>query len=288
MKQKKLFFIGVVFIMILSAFTTYSVISEEYLISAPSDPSFEDRLKYHDDEIYSLNNHYVTSSHSLIPDDYIGLMDDFENVILSQKEYMEDNNITIEQIRENPSILPKNFKITDAQYEKFKNIVNTTLPISSPELKESINSLDEYVDLAREVKYSKFEIFKDATGIDLLETNFTTGDEKGLQSKEAIRKLKDLMKNKITIKDNQFSIYPNPLKESSRVSFHNNLSGEVTFTLLDIQGKSIQHKVKNIEGKGLITLEFNDLVNNKLPTGIYIMKIKTTEGLVMSNKFIIN
>jgi hypothetical protein len=69
-------------------------------------------------------------------------------------------------------------------------------------LQEGSKSIDfiifnEYVDLAKQVKYSKFEIYADATGDDLSNIAARVSgqiDTDGLQSKEAVRKLRGLLK----------------------------------------------------------------------------------------------
>ncbi|KGL59129.1 T9SS type A sorting domain-containing protein [Polaribacter sp. Hel1_85] len=291
MKKKYYLILGVAVFFLASAFTTYIAVIQEYEISDVSDLSFQERVVYHDDEIHSLENYYTNvTSNTVIVNDYNSVMTEFEDVILQQKQYMVDNNITLEQVRNNPSILPVNFQISDLQYSKIINIVNTVKPDSSPQLSESLTTLNEYVDLAREpsIKYSQLEIYEDASGEDLLnpyQFKGNTSKKKGLKSKEAVRKLRDLLKIPLKLTEGKISVYPNPFTEFSKISFINTVKGNVLFSIYDLNGKKIFSTLKEVE-QGTVTVNSQDILKEKLAKGLFILKIKNSEGKVLTHKII--
>lgn len=293
MKQKH-FFIGVFSFLLFSAFTTYTIVTGDYLVSSPADTSFGTRIVDHNDEMASLDNYFTNvSGNASVVEDHDVLMNDFEHVIVDQSEYMADNNISFEQIHETPSILPTNFRISDEQYFRAMNVINSTIPVASPDLQQSLYSLREYIDLARQVRYSVFEIYVDSSGDEGLlppgEQHLSGQDMgNGLQSKEAIRKLRDLLKKDLlNITKEQFTIYPNPLSTSSTISFLNSLSGQAQFVLYDIKGRTISAVQKNLEN-GTAHIQANEVLDiGRLSKGIYILKINTASGNEMSNKLII-
>jgi hypothetical protein len=291
MKKKYYLVLGIAVFFLASAFTTYIAVSQDYETSDISDFSFKERLVYHDNEIHSLENYYtnVVSNVSVI-NDYNSVMSEFRNVILQQKQYMENNNITFEQVRNNPSILPINFQISDLQYSKIVNVINTTKPVSSPQLSQSLTTLNEYVSLAKEpsIKYSQLEIYRDASGDDLIKNGLqakgvSTEEKKGLKSKEAVRKLRDLLKNSVKLTEGLISVYPNPMTEFSKISFFNTAKGNVEFSIYGINGKKILSSSKEVE-QGSVTINSQDILKDKLATGIFILKIKNSEGKVLTQK----
>lgn len=290
MKKKYYLILGVAVFFLASAFTTYIAVNQEYQTSDVSDLSFKERVDYHGNEMHSLENYFtnVTPKQAVI-NDYNSIMGEFEGVILQQKKYMEDNNITFEQIRNNPNMLPVNFQVSDAQYSKLLNVINETKPVSSPQLKESLTTLNEYVDLARNpnIKYSQLEIFKDASGNGLVDERLMArgqGNQKrGLKSKEAVRKLQDLLKKPLKLTEGQITVYPNPISEFSKISFINTVAGNTEFSIYDINGKKIISKSKVVE-QGNVTLSFLDISDKKLNSGLFILKIKNPEGKVLTKK----
>lgn len=300
MKQKH-FFIGVFSFLLFSAFTTYTLVSGDYLVSSPVDTSFGVRIVDHNDEMASLDNYFTNVAGNVaVVEDHNDLMQDFENVIITQNDYMTENNISFEQIRETPSILPVNFRISNEQYSQAMNVINSSMLVASPELRETLTSLKEYIDLARQTRYSVLEIYDDSAGDEgifpttgpgpqqHISGDGGTSTSKGLQSKEAIRKLKDLLKKDLlNITKEQFTIYPNPLSNSSTISFLNSLSGKAQFVLYDIKGRTVSSVQKNLE-KGTAHIQANEILDiERLSKGIYILKINTATGNEMSNKLII-
>ncbi|AXG70707.1 hypothetical protein KORDIASMS9_02953 [Kordia sp. SMS9] len=295
MKQKH-FLIGVLLFISFSAFTTYTIVTGEYLTTAPEDPSFGVMIVDHDDEINSLENYYTNVAYNpSVVNDHNSLMSDFESVIVTQSDYMTENNLTFEQVRENPSLLPPNFIFSNQQHSQALNVINTTMPVASPDLQHSLSALREYIDLASQVNYSVLEIYDDSYGGGI---HMGIGDEamhlggkqanQGLQSKEAIRKLRDLLKKDLlNLTKEQFTIYPNPLSNTSTISFLNSISGKSQFVLYDIKGRMITSAQKNLE-EGTAHIQANEILDiQSLSKGIYILKINTTTGREMSNKLIV-
>ena len=284
MKKKYILLLCGIAFFTLSAFT-YVVIEKQYQTSSRADLSFENRLIYHQEEMYSLENYFkkVARNPSVV-EDYNSIMNDFKTAVIKQRLYMARKKITFRQVRANPSILPAQFRISNTQYLKIKNVINATKPVASPYLKESLTTLDEYLGLARRVQYSADEILLDASGT---EPNETSRGTEGLQSREAVRKLKDLLRNKPTFVENKVLVYPNPFNESSKVSFYNATKGNVKFTIFNNStGKIVSSKTQLLK-QGATVINASELTNQKLSPGVYILNIINAEGKKTSTKFII-
>jgi len=149
--------------------------------------------------------------------------------------------------------------------------------------------LNEYIDLAvdPDILYTPLEMFDDATG------GFEEGgmqrntERRGLKSKEAVRKLRDLLRSKGDDLVESVSIYPNPVTNFSRIRFYNAVEGKANFTLYNING-SVISSTDALVPQGESTLNVGDVMNTgKLTVGIYILRVKTKAGDEMSNKFIV-
>lgn len=82
----------------------------------------------------------------------------------------------------------------------------------------------------------------------------------------------------------ELNIYPNPAKDNATVEFELETSSEVTISLYDIQGKtveSIQEK-QFTSGKHSIDLDVS-----KLPNGRYICSMQTKEGFAINGNIVI-
>jgi parallel beta-helix repeat protein len=73
--------------------------------------------------------------------------------------------------------------------------------------------------------------------------------------------------------------YPNPFTESTRISLNLNETSLVEISLMDLAGKEIKVLVKDEVDKGNYTYIWNgsDAAGNDLPSGIYMLKIRTGE-----------
>ena len=78
------------------------------------------------------------------------------------------------------------------------------------------------------------------------------------------------------------SIYPNPIDESSVIELHNNVQG-FSLEICDVNGRLINRE-NNLTAKKII---LKNILSQKLIKGIYVLKIKTNEGLLDAKRFII-
>lgn len=284
MNRKILIAFGAVCFLFMSAFTATMVVSGPYEDGSPEDPSFSHRMFYHQDEIIALDNYFTNVAPNLsVIDDYNTLTTEFSTTIFQQRQYMDENSITFEDIRDDPSILPMNFKLSVDQQNRINNVINSTLPVASPELEESLLVLQEYLGLAPQVDYSQLEMFDDGTGDDLSGKS-NLGNSNGLQSKEAVRKLRDLLKTKVS--STAISIFPNPINETTKLSFSNPVAGDVKFTIYDVTGKVVEQRTKNLS-VGEVILDYAELFQFGRDFEIMFLAIDLVDGNRMTTKFII-
>ena len=85
--------------------------------------------------------------------------------------------------------------------------------------------------------------------------------------------------------DQTLRVYPNPVTESEIYVEHLVLSGvESKATVSDVSGRTIlqTHIVPDAAGKARIVLD------NRLPSGLYFLRLQTGDGLSWDNKFIVS
>ena len=78
------------------------------------------------------------------------------------------------------------------------------------------------------------------------------------------------------------SIFPNPVNESSVIYF-NNFNKTISIDICDVNGKIIHQK--NIRSNSIL---LNEITKNKLPKGIYILRILENYKPKESKRFIVN
>ncbi|MCB0524919.1 MAG: T9SS type A sorting domain-containing protein [Saprospiraceae bacterium] len=76
---------------------------------------------------------------------------------------------------------------------------------------------------------------------------------------------------------NRFSIFPNPATDHFSLALESNISGNASFSLIDIDGKTILTNNRQIN-KGLNVLEFKNL--NQITPGVYFLNMRLNEGTV--------
>ena len=77
------------------------------------------------------------------------------------------------------------------------------------------------------------------------------------------------------------TVSPNPSLGSCLVSFRVPIEGEVSVTILDVSGRIVRHLFDGPHPAGDYRLEWDGTDDNgrELPTGIYLTRIETGEGL---------
>jgi len=287
MKKKETLIVIIIMGLIIMAFKPlyFPLFSDPYEVSNPTDQSFEKRLISHDSEIYALENYLTNVDPDLgLVEDYKYLYDKFFHTIINQKGFMLDNNITIEDIRSDPSILPHDFKMSNDDLLKIQNIVNKVSPLASESLKETLEIAEEYFELVPLVEYSQLEIFEDSTGKEVILQQNRSLDEnqnqEGLQSREAVRKLRDLLKNQTssnitTVTALDVSLYPNPASLESKIVFNEVISDDLEIGFLDVKGSIISSNTLYVNDSSAFSVLVRDLVDlNSLNKGVYFINIK--------------
>lgn len=91
----------------------------------------------------------------------------------------------------------------------------------------------------------------------------------------------------ITNNASEFTIFPNPAKESCTLSFYMKSKGKANLVVSDILGKEILHPVSNetLLDEGQHKIEIGK--GNKLPSGIYLVKFQTN-GQTSIKKLVID
>jgi hypothetical protein len=283
MKKKHLPLLGVFTFFVVTAFTNYVTVlqEDEYETSDVSDLSFEERLNYHQDEVAALENYFVNvDKNPEVINNYNSLLENMTSLVTGNKTTNKSSYRTAS----------KNEAVDSEDLQKTISIIDDTKELVSPQLEEYLSTLGEYLSLANQIEYPKREVFKDATGVypDQLQYRNKGGKiQKGLKSKEALRKLKDLAKSlgvkSQVLKKGQLSVYPNPISEFSKISFINTVKGNVEFSIYDINGKKIISTSKELE-QGNVTISSQYILNDKLATGLFILKIKNSEGKILTKK----
>ncbi len=71
------------------------------------------------------------------------------------------------------------------------------------------------------------------------------------------------------------TIYPNPTKSISKVSFHLNEESPVTLSITNLSGKAVQSTYLGVKPKG----DYEETLPADLSSGIYFIRIKTNQGV---------
>ena len=80
-----------------------------------------------------------------------------------------------------------------------------------------------------------------------------------------------------SIRDFNFTVYPNPIMADAWVNVSVKKAGRISIVMHDMQGRIIQHIVDMNVKAGEMTLP---LETSRLQKGIYILKMRTTEGMI--------
>jgi len=228
----------VILLLILSSGLLNGQSYDDYNESYYNDLSFEAKKFIHDPEIKILNDHIKDNSgidiillainNLLISADQI-----LDEIAYLDTENYSGNDLRIctqdynlltgpQQLRYKNIInyLENNFAISLAEYNNIKHKIQVLKPIASYSLNQDLTLLEEYIDLAFNLKYSKLEIYRDFSGywtfypfmsnidpLDLISSfpnwpsynvvypnplNITGEREHGLGATEAIRRLRDI------------------------------------------------------------------------------------------------
>ena len=110
---------------------------------------------------------------------------------------------------------------------------------------------------------------------------FSTTDNPIIESMSMVNKQNNLSYEGNNISDkssiNSISIYPNPIESEAQFSFINTKEGPVSIKIFDKSGNKIWEKDSDILRKGKFSLIWNiDEMRNKVPSGNYILDIKTS------------
>ena len=77
-----------------------------------------------------------------------------------------------------------------------------------------------------------------------------------------------------------FFLYPNPVSDRSILSFYNEKNESFDFKIFDVTGKCLESV------SGIISNEV-EIDKNTLPAGLYVFRLSSEKGTVISGKFIV-
>lgn len=80
-----------------------------------------------------------------------------------------------------------------------------------------------------------------------------------------------------SIRDFNFTVYPNPIMADAWINVSVKKAGRISIVMHDMQGRIIQHIVDMNVKAGEITLPLDA---SRLQKGIYILNMRTTEGMI--------
>jgi len=80
-----------------------------------------------------------------------------------------------------------------------------------------------------------------------------------------------------SIRDFNFTVYPNPIMADAWINVSVKKAGRISIVMHDMQGRIIQHIVGMNVKAGEITLPLDA---SRLQKGIYILNMRTTEGMI--------
>lgn len=78
----------------------------------------------------------------------------------------------------------------------------------------------------------------------------------------------------------QVDVYPNPFNEAPRIAYSLSYPADLTFTLLDLQGRAIFDYSTGPQGAGEYQLDLNQDLYDRLPAGVYFLRASAEAGQV--------
>lgn len=98
----------------------------------------------------------------------------------------------------------------------------------------------------------------------------------GMKGKIVVNVIAGIREN--SIRDFNFTVYPNPIMADAWINVSVKKAGRISLVLHDMQGRIIQYIIDMNVKAGEMTLPLDA---SRLQKGIYVLKMRTTQGMIM-------